>query len=535
MRKTTGLGALLRSAAARTFDVGLMFEQAARRFPGTGVRLDRPLAATGTGRTEYTYEGLADVVDDLAARLRAAGVRPGQHVALHVDGFDITLLGCAAARAGAVPVMLSPALAPAVVGKLLARLNEPWIAVDAGKLAALTAAGTPGARVLLVGDGQAPDGCTADVTALRTLEGAERFRPGPVDPHAPALITHSSGTTGVPKLMVHTARTLFQRLFPQQLIAWPVRRRDPVLLAMSCVHSLGVFLAYGNPMAVVSDTGLETVRRMMVEVRPVVAETHPNNFVLWEDLADDPDRPLSSVKYYSSTFDAIHPGTTKRLLAASGHRKPKLVQLYGQSETGPLSGWITTPRNADTVDGRCIGYALPGFIRIRVVDNDGRPVPRGTIGRLQVRSRARIVTYLGEDARYASQLVGQWWYVTDRGWIDGRRRVYLADREVDQIGDVDSNLALEDALLDRLPELSEVVVVPDAAGRPVPLVATRGDRPLDRTRWERATDGMPELEPVVQWRFEDFPRTSTWKIRRLEIRELLRAGTTPEPVAAGRD
>ena len=252
--------------------------------------------------------------------------------------------------------------------------------------------------------------------------------------------------------------------------------------------------------------------------------------MLWEDLADEPDAPLSSVKYYSSTFDAIHPGTTKRLLAASKHRNPKLVQLYGQSETGPLSGWVTTTANADRVDGRCIGYALPGFIRIRVVDNDGKPLPRGTTGRLQVRSRSMIVTYLGEDARFRGQKAGDWWYVTDRGWIDRRSRVHIADREVDEIGEVDSNLALEDALLDRLPELSEAVVVPDPHNRPVPLVATRGDRPLDPARRAEATAGMPELRPVVHRRFDDFPRTSTWKIRRLEIREQLCAGTTPEPV-----
>lgn len=535
MTRGTSLSTLVRSFTGRVFDIGLMFQQAARRFPDARVRLDRPLGI-GDRRTELTYAELAAVVEDLAARLHAAGVRPGAHVAVHVgEGFDIPLLACAVARVRAVPVMLSPALSPEVVRALLGRLREPWIAVDGAKAARLTESGEPlDARVLLT-SGTASEAVGAGAVELSTLAGAPALPPRPPAPEAPALITHSSGTTGVPKLMVHTARSLHHRLFPQQLIAWPVRRREPVLLAMSCVHSrffnsLGVFLGFGNPLSVLSDTGVDNVREEMLDFRPTVAETHPNNFVLWEDLADEPDRPLASVKYYSGTFDAIHPGTVKRLLAASRHRRPALVQLYGQSETGPLSGWVTTQDNIERVDGRCIGWAIPGFIRIRVVDNDGKPVPRGTIGRLQVRSRAQIVTYLGEDARYQSQRGGKWWYVTDMGWRDRAGRVFIADREVDRIGDVDSNLGIEDALLDRLPELSEVVVVPNGQGEPTPVLATRGDRPLDAERWARTVADLPRLAEPIQWRFADFPRTSTWKIRRLEMRELLSAGTGPDPV-----
>ena len=544
MKRDSAFGVLRRSAAGRIFDIGTMFEEAAGRHPATEVRLDRPLTAVASDRTRLTYAELAEIVDDLAARFREAGVRPGQYVAVHVDnGFDIPLLGCALARARAVPVMLAPALAPEIVRALVARLNDPWIVTNAARLALIAKdGGLPGVRAVLIDQamGEAEGKAEGEVVELRGLAGAPRVRPGAPVPDAPALITHSSGTTGVPKLMVHTSRTLFHRLFPQRLMAWPVRRTEPILLAMSFVHSrffnsLGVFLGFGNPLSVLSDMGLDTVRRAMVEFRPTVAETHPNNFVLWEELADEPDAPLASVKYYSATFDAIHPGTVKRLLAASRHRRPMLVQLYGQSETGPLSGWVSTKKNVERVDGRCIGYSLPGFIQIRVVDNEGRPVPRGTIGRLQVKSRARILTYLGEDERFRGQTAGRsgrWWYVTDMGWRDRAGRVFLADREVDRIGEIDSNLSLEDTLLDRLPEISEVVVVPDGTGLPTVVVATRGDRPLDAGRWEKAVADLPDLGAPVQWRFDDFPRTSTWKIRRLEMRELLNAGTGPAPISA---
>ena len=540
MIRKTEVTTPLRTAVSREFRIGRMFEDAARRHPGGTVVINRPLELTGSGQTEFSYAELADVVDDFAARFRQAGVRAGEHVAVYAAAsFDLPLLACAASRAGAVPVMLSPALAPDVVMVLLGRLTAPWMVADPAGLARLTAAdATLGdARVLLTR--RDPDSQAAGTSFdLLSLAGARRIRPVDLPPGHQALITHSSGTTGVPKLMVHTARTLGFRLLPQQLIAWPVRGREPVLLAMSVVHSrffnsLGVFLSYGNKVAIADDTSPDTIRAMLTAVRPGVVETHPNNFMQWEDFGADPSRPLSSVRYYSATFDALHPGTVKNLLAASRRRRPMLLQMYGQSETGPLSGWLSSRRGAEHGDGRRIGYPLPGFVRLRVVDAAGRRVPRGTIGRLQARTRGLTRTYLAEDARFHDQLDHGWWSVGDAGWQDRSGRFYLADREVDQIADVDSALALEDVLLERVPDVCEVVIMPNESGPPVPYVATRDDRPFDRARWAEVVADLPELETPVQWRFDDFPRTGTWKIRRLEMREMLGAGAAPEPVPAG--
>lgn len=536
MKRRGTLAPVVRTAVGRTFRIGRMFEEAARRCPDTSVVLDEPLSVTGSGRTEYTYAELAEVVDDLAARLRQAGVKPGDYVPVHKGAnFDLPLLACAAARIGAVPVMLSPALSPATVLILLDRLKAPWIVMDAEKLGVIAAEAPELNADVLLTEAVAEVPADTRVIHLSTLTGGPRPAPVDLPPDHPTLITHSSGTTGVPKLMVHSSRTLAHRLLPQQLLAWPVRRREKVLLAMSFVHSrffnsLGVFLFYGNPVVVIGPARLEKVREILVRTRPTVAETHPNNFVLWEDFADDPDRPLSSIGYYSSTFDAIHPGTVKRLLASSSHRRPVLLQLFGQSETGPLTGWLNTLPSVDRVDGRCIGVRLPGFTRIRVVDDSGHPVPPGTIGRLEVRTRGRIQTYLAEEGRFRSQLNKGWWYVGDMGWKDRKGRTYLADREVDKINAIDSNLSVEDVLMERLPEIAELVIVPSQEGLPTPLLATRDDRPLDRRRWAAAVAELPDLDAPIQWRFADFPRTSTWKIRRLEIRELLRTGTGPTPV-----
>jgi acyl-coenzyme A synthetase/AMP-(fatty) acid ligase len=503
------------------FYLGEMWQRAAEKHPAVPVTLDVPLATLPDLGTAFTYATLADVVDDLAARLWELGVRPSERVAVHKsDNFDITLLACAVARAGAVPVMLSAALPGDIVEQLLRRLDQPWLITDAEKLTG-PLDGVPvrnlTRRTVLAGTRP-----HEDLPLISEVDGAARRPSVQLHPSQPALITHTSGTTGVSKLMVHTAQALFHRLLPQQVIAWPIRKKETVALCMSFVHSrffhsLGVFLNYGNPLVILADPAPEKIAPVFRRHRPGLVETHPNNFIQWEDLVDAPGAPLSSVRYYSSTFDAIHPRTIQRLLAASRRPRPLLVQLYGQSETGPISGAWYTRKTAARNDGRDVGYVLPGFIKLRVVDESGRPVARGKSGHLELRGRGRIMTYLGEHERFLNNFNDGWWRLGDMGYLGRFRKLHLIDREIDQIGDIDSNLELEDILMSRLDELLEVIIVAGSDGEPVPVVCTRGDAPLDPERWAKATADLPALAEPVQWPFDEVPRTSTWKVRRVEI------------------
>src|SRR6185295_12262516 len=147
-------------------------------------------------------------------------------------------------------------------------------------------------------------------------------------------------------LALHYPQAMWNRLVPQKMLGWPTRG-ESAALCMSYVHSrfyhlLGVFLHYGSPLLILVDHDPQSVGPRLVRARPSIVETHPNTFVLWEELADAPGAPLSTVRCYGSTFDAIHPRTVQRLLGASHRRMPYLIQLYGQSETGPVAAsWFT--------------------------------------------------------------------------------------------------------------------------------------------------------------------------------------------------
>jgi fatty acid CoA ligase FadD22 len=523
---------LQRFFSSRGFYLGDMFEQAAARHGSVAVTLDRPLDVAAGSGLEHTYRTVADIVDALAAQLWAAGVRPTERVTLYkTDNFDLALLTCALSRIGAVPALLSPTLDGTVVAELLRRLDRPWLITDGAKLAGpldglelaeLTR------QVLVVGADAEHAAAQVAGVPLAKFHGAERRPPVHLAVREPSLITHSSGTTGIPKLAVHCANAMWNRLVPQKVMGWPTRG-ETAAICISYVHSrfyhlLGVLLRNGSALLAMVDHEPAHVGPLLEKARPGIVETHPNTFVLWEELADAPGRPLSTVRHYGSTFDAIHPRTVQRLLGASTRNRPWLMQLYGQSETGPVAARFFTRASASKANGRLVGTGLPGFTRVRVVDDAGKPVPRGQHGHIVARTRGRILTYLGAQDQYDSQLANGWWRMGDVGSMGRWGTLYLEDREIDQIDSVDSNLELEDVLMSRLEELREIVIVPGGGGEPVPVVCTRDDRPLSPERWEKAVAGLPKLAEPVVCRFDDLPRTGTWKIKRVEIARLFTEG-----------
>jgi len=510
--------------ADRGFCLGPVFRRASDRHGAVFVTLDRPLDVNPSLGVDLSYTVLAEVVEELSGRLWEAGVRPSEQVVVHkTDNVDIVLLTCALSRIGAVPVLLSPGLAGEVVGQLVERLRQPWLITDRAKLEGpLKGVGLAVRRTLSVDDAPGAE-------PLEKYAGAATPASVRLHPREPSLITHSSGTTGLPKLAVHCAHTMWNRLVPQKAMGWPTRG-ETAALHMSFVHSrfyhlLGVLLHFGSPLVLITDPDPAKVGPLLVRHRPGIVETHPNTFVLWEELADANGAPLSRVRSYGSTFDAIHPRTVRRLLGASKRRTPRLIQLYGQSETGPVAFQWFTRRSAARADGRRVGIGIPGFTRVRVTGPDGRPTAPGTPGRIEARTRGRILTYLGMQDRYDRQLNDGWWEMGDMGYRNRLGALYLIDREIDRIDSVHSNLEVEDALMDRLEELREVVIVPGADREPVPVVCVRGDRPLDPERWREATADLPALAEPRQWRFDELPMTATWKVKRVEISRMLAAGT----------
>lgn len=542
---------------SRRIELGTLFDDLASKGRATTVHLSRPMdIAPGIGTT-VDVPTIARLVREAAGWLAAAGAGPGDRVAVAKrNHWDVVLLCCAAARIGAVPVPLSAHLGADALEILLKRLDPALLVADSARLAGCRAAGRApmslAARTLLL-DGGAEDGAPASAATALSLDDVRGGAPpGPHRPRVddPLVIMHTSGTTGVPKLVVHSTRTLLRRLAGFEAHHWPLlgsRPDDVVAGAFSFVHgralawTASVLTLGPDKLLAVAAPGWDEAGPLLNRHRPTIVEAQPATFVRWRSRAQAQspwprDSPFERVRLYISTFDAVHPPTVRAFLHATRHPRPVWLQGWGQSETGPLTFRFLTRRALlPEPDGRPttrdLGRPVPGRARLRVIDpRTLRPVPRGTAGLLVCDTKALCQGYVGERERFQHKRSGRWFITGDTGVLTRTGRVLLLDRETDAIPS-GACVELEDMIEDRLRGVLECVVlsVPGRAG--LPVVVTE-DGSLDPGLWREATRDLPELaEPaVLSW--DEVPRTGTGKVRRAVLRE--RLGLTPETHGTGR-
>ncbi|GGX28532.1 class I adenylate-forming enzyme family protein [Streptomyces noursei] len=529
--------------------IGEAWHVAAQRNPSQLLIADRPPDIDPQGPAVRTLTQWASLVDETTAWLHALGVRAWDRVAvLKANHFDLLVISSAVARIGAIPAPLSGTYGPPVDGDpvshtLLRRLERPFLVtdrahldgcgLDPAALAALTR------RTVCVDD----TGGRLDVVDLASLRGGAVPTARLRAPDEPMWVTHTSGTTGVPKLVMHSA-TSAHAMDLVEAERWPLWMGqrdtwafcDPFWHERTMAFQLSL-ATIGLRMIMLSDARSPAVRRLLIEHRPTVVEAMPNMFLSWEDLARDPDRPFGNVRLFLNSFDAIHTRTMRTLLDASDRRLPLWIQAWSQSECGPIALRPYTRRSVRHRGKRppvnqSLGRPVPGYGKIRAVDPEtGRPVRRGRVGLIEFSQPGRCLAYVGEQDRHELKRNGDWWNTGDLGVINQFGMVRLVDREVDRIAG-GSAIELEDVLLDRLPQLTEIVILPAVRRRPLPVYSTVGDRPLDPGEWQRAVRDLPDLAEPVRIAWEEFPRTGTWKIARGRLRERLMPGA--RPVGTGR-
>jgi acyl-coenzyme A synthetase/AMP-(fatty) acid ligase len=251
---------------------------------------------------------------------------------------------------------------------------------------------------------------------------------------------------------------------------------------------------------------------MLIEYRPTGLESQPNLFLRWEPLTADPDRPFGSIRRYISTFDAIHPRTVRALLAGSDQPDVGYFQGYGQSETGPLTISVRTRDFFEQVSPRNVGIPIPEFTQARVVDESGNPLPPGAEGQIEARTGGLMLGYVGSDT---PPLNDGWWGMQDIGRMNEDGTLELLDRVVDHADTLPSIIAIEDALLEALPELAEVVLVKPEPDELAAVVCLQDGESLDPERWAALAEehGIGDV-PVHEWDWDDMPFTGSWKVRR---------------------
>jgi acyl-coenzyme A synthetase/AMP-(fatty) acid ligase len=504
------------------FDMSCLMSAAAKKYPKSTFILDRPMNVAPHLGAEISYQTMNEVVERLAAALVARGVGTGDVVAIYKDqNPDLLPLACAVARVGAIPAMLAPALAEREAAGLIARLAPRYVVISAQRLSEPRLSELDSLPVIRSED---------LATAIESQWGSS-FTPAP-PPKAPSaedtyLITHTSGTTGLPKLVPQARRGTQMPIRIQTVIARFMRFNSPFAMAISFVHArtfaaFATAVALGLKVLLISDPSADDVLTLIRLHQPGAVETHPNMAMTWEAALRRDPSPFANVRVVISTFDAIHPRTVRVLLGAAGGKNPVLFQSYGQTETGPITQKMYKRRHLETFDGREVGRPFPGMTKVRIIDAEGRKLRRGQVGMISVRSKGLGLDYLGERERYRDNFRSGWWLMGDHGQLDGRGRLYLEDRSRDRIERVDSVLRVEDRIIEALPWIREVLLVGDDTRRCLVYVpyddATVDEQQLLR---ESGLGHLPDLE-LVRLPWSELPLTSTWKVRRALLVEKLR-------------
>jgi acyl-coenzyme A synthetase/AMP-(fatty) acid ligase len=527
--------------------IATLFDHAAENMPDGGIRVGSASPVIGEPR-RHPNGDLATTVQELSGWFPAAGVEPGSTVVVAKQNHpDIVLLAAAASRAGHLPANVSAAVPADQARVVLDRLQPGAVVADRAVIESWGLGADDPWKLISV-DGPAPGAIPAD-----DLRGSPAAPANPPAHEEPMVVTHTSGTTGVPKLVLHSAATVRARA---RVVTWPVpvlslRRRDRFAAYLPWNHARAIEfftagLHIGHDTLALSDPSAEALVPALERFRPTVMESVPNVYLLWEGVADHARRLFSKVRLYLNAFDAMHPRTVRAFLEASP-RTALWLQGYGQSEVGCVTVAAYTRRTVRPRDDRPptlrdMGWASPPMSKIRATDLEtGEPVSAGTVGQLEVHTGGRVLTYVGQEDLHARRVRGEWWTTGDLGYLTRTGRTMLNDRHIDAVPGIESLLEIEDRLLDALPETTEValVKVDDTA---VPVVCTLDDAPLDRNRWIDAVHrhGGAGLGDPVHLPWDAVPRTGTYKVRRHALVDALRTGdldqvpAPSEPVGATR-
>jgi long-chain acyl-CoA synthetase len=471
---------------------------------------------------ELSYAGLAAQTERSAARFAAAGITPGDVVpilARNQIGWVTAMLGLI--RLGALPAALNWRLsAPEVTGLLRlmqAGAQLPAMITDADcEQLAKQALADEGAPALLRLEGQQDSPLTVDRPAGR-LRGPE-----------PCLLVHTSGTTGLPKLvpltheMLISAATFMKLEVPEavpgarHLSALPLFHvAGQANLAYSLftgghLHVLGGF----DPAGFVDELAARRIQLTQLVPALIAAVTH--------EVLGRSERPdlshLTEVVYGASP---IHPDLLELAFRTLGCR---FRQNYASSETGPLPVSSLSPGDHDPALGKLGTAGRPSL---------GWEVRLGEQNEIQVRGATSLPGYWNDKAATERAMTADGFYRTgDVGVIDGDGYLTIIDRLKDMIITGGENVypAEVETVLARHPDVADVAVIgiPDATwGERVHALATAkpgaqlvADQLVDWCRERLAHFKCPASVDVA----DQLPRNATGKILKAVLREPYWAG-----------
>jgi len=490
--------------------------------------------------TRFTYLELTRMADRIAVGLARLGVGRNDVVACQLPNwwqFTLTYLACA--RIGAVMNPLMHIFRERELSFML-KHGEAKVMIVPKRfrgfdyevmMAALQPTLPHLKHVVVVGSGGANS--FEDLLSGPAWEHASdasqiltRSRPSPDDV---TQILYTSGTTGEPKGVMHTANTILANI-----TAYAKRMRlggdDVVFMASPMAHQTGFM--YGMMMPI------------MLKASAVLQDIWDPAYAVAAIQAEQASFTMASTPFLTDLTRAVAEGAgrvpTLRTFLCSGAPIPgslveqarrvlgtKIVSAWGMTENGSV-----TLIELDDDDERAFntdGHPLPG-VEIKVVDTDGANLPCEVAGELLLRSCSNFGGYL-KRPQFNGTDADDWFRTGDLGRIDERGYLRITGRSKDVIIRGGENIPVVEieALLYRHPAVQMVAIIayPDQrlGERACAVVVPKPGQSIDLSSIVEFLKSQRVALQYIPERLvlrEAMPSTPSGKIQKFKLREQLR-------------
>jgi long-chain acyl-CoA synthetase len=470
----------------------------------------------GRGDLAVSYGEVDRQAGRVAAYLSGHGLGPGDRVAIcTANGLDFVAAWFGAVYAGCATL---PIPAASTAPEIAFRLGH------AGCRALLTDA----ERMDVARDSLSRARSNASLlqVAAAIEDASARLAPANVAPDAFAMLLYTSGTTGAAKCacISHGSLCAHTRALVEDVIG--LQQTDRVLGTLPLTHSYGIRTTLLVPFHAGASTVF--VRRFSPKKTLELCRTHevtwlpgvPTMFIAWANESGPP--APSSLRWCMS---AGAPLLEDVRLRAERRLGAPVRQAYGLTEANLTA--INAPPDE----------AVPGSsgkpvsdVEIRIANDSGGEVPRGSLGEVLVRGPNVMAGYLDDKLATAHVMRGGWLHTGDIGLVDGEGRLTIVDRSKDLILRGGASIypsEVERVLADH-PGVDEVAVVgshDDYYGEEVAaIVVCRGSVTADALdAWARE-----RLAPYKVPRYYAFvaalPKSNSGKTLKRRLRDQLAAG-----------
>ena len=480
-----------------------------------------------------TWSELNRSINRLANALSTLGIQKGDKVATILpNSLELYETYWAAAKIGAVIVPLSTLLLEPAMKSLLQDSDSLLVITDSGFAEGIDAIKSDLSAIkadrYLLTDWSGHSGYQ-DYKALKTSAGDHDPTGIEIKDEDPFNIMYSSGTTGLPKGIVHThyirgwygtSFAAAYRMTPESVTmhagAIVFNGAFVDLMPTVFVGATYILMSQFDPISFIDTVEREKVTHVMMVPAQIIAILNAPNFSV---------KALESLEMILSLGAPLHKEHKDDL----NKRLPgRFYELYGLTE-----GFVTVLDKEDyAAKPESVGVPPP-FFEMRIVDDKGNDLPAGEVGEICGRGPILMPGYYKRPDLTAEAVQDGWLYSGDLGYVDENGFLYLVDRKKDMIISGGVNVYPRDIeeVVVQHPAVQEVAVlgIPHDKWGETPLAAVTLLEPgavssEELKNWINNNVGAKFQRVQDVLILEEFPRNVAGKILKRVMREEYRDG-----------